>query len=254
MGKKLELKNIELTPYDRARYDRQMRIPGFGEEGQKKLKAAKVFLAGAGGLGSPISIYLAVAGVGYIKIVDKDKVELSNLNRQILFWDRDINRFKADVASEKLRAINPYIKVDSVKEAITDENVLDLVGDADIIVDGMDNFPTRFVLNRAAVKLKIPFVHGAIHGLEGRVTTIIPGKTPCLRCIYPEVPPPEVFPVIGVTPALIGLIEATEVIKYLTGIGNLLKNQLLVYDGETMNFQKIRIKRDPRCLDCGKGK
>lgn len=172
------------------------------------------------------------------------------MNRQILLWDKDIGRFKADAAYEKLMAINPRVKVEAIKEAITEENILELVGDSDIIVDGLDNFPTRFILNKAAIKLKIPFVHGAIHGLEGRVTTIIPGKTPCLRCIYREPPPPEIFPVIGVTPALVGIIEATEVIKYITRVGELLENYLLVYEGDTMNFQKIRIARDPNCPDC----
>ncbi|HEX77044.1 MAG TPA: HesA/MoeB/ThiF family protein [Dehalococcoidia bacterium] len=239
-----------LSPQERERYDRQMMLEGFGEAGQERLKKAKVFIAGAGGLGSPVSIYLAVAGVGQIHIVDKDVVELSNLNRQILHWDRDIRVEKAKSAQEKLSQLNPDTEVKSVVANIDDDTVLDLVGDCDLIVDAMDNYPTRYVLNRAALAKGIPLCHGSIYGLEGMTTTIIPGQTPCLRCIFPQAPPPTKFPVVGVTPAVIGCIQATEVIKYLVGLGELLANRLLIYDGWSLKFREVNIKRDPRCPDC----
>jgi adenylyltransferase/sulfurtransferase len=243
---------VELSERERIRYDRQLMMPELGERGQKRLKRSKVLVAGAGGLGSPISIYLAVAGVGRIRIVDKDKVELSNLNRQILLWDEDVGRPKVEVASEKLKRLNPDVEIEALEEEITRDNVIDLAREVNVIVDAMDNFPTRFILNEAAVKLRIPLVHGAIYGLEGRATTIIPGETACLRCIYREPPPREVFPVMGVAPALIGIIEATETIKCLANFGELLKNRLLVYDGEDMSFKEVIVSRNPNCPVCGK--
>ncbi len=238
-----------LTDKEQERYNRQILM--FGEESQDKLKNAKVFIAGAGGLGSPISLYLAVAGVGRIRIVDKDVVELSNLNRQILHWDNDVGKRKAKSAEEKLKGVNRDIEVEALSETIDENNAIDLVNDADLIVDAMDNFPTRYLLNRTALTKNIPFFHGAIYGLDGQVTTIIPGKTACLRCIFPEAPPPETFPVIGVTPGVIGLIQATEVIKYITGIGELLAGRLLIWDGLHAKFDEIAVQSDPECADCG---
>jgi len=239
-----------LTDSELERYDRQIILEGFGEEGQKKLKKAKVFIAGAGGLGSPISIYLAVAGVGRIRIVDNDKVELSNLNRQILHWEKDINREKVDSAGEKLAKINPEVHIECVMETISEDNVLELVGDCDLIIDAMDNFPTRYILNKAAISKGIPFFHGAVRGFEGRVMTIIPGKTPCLKCLYPGAPPLEKFPVVGVAPGVIGCIQATEVIKYIVGIGKLLTGRLLIYDGSILKFTEVNVRRDPDCSHC----
>lgn len=233
------------------RYGRQLIIEGFGEEGQEKLKAARVVIAGAGGLGSVISIYLAVAGVGRIRIIDHDTVELSNLNRQILYGDGDIGKKKAQVARGKLQALNPEIAVEAVTETITEGNAFGLLRGFDAIVDAMDNLPTRYVLNKVAVGQKVPLFHGAVRGFEGRATTIIPGITPCLKCIYPRAPQPEVTPVIGVAPAVIGSIEATEVIKYILGIGELLTNRLLVYDGLNMEFMEIKLERHPDCEVCG---
>lgn len=232
------------------RYNRQIRI--FGEEGQEKLKNAKVFIAGAGGLGSPISIYMAVGGVGKIRMVDHDTIELSNLNRQILHWDKDIGRRKAESAEEKLKEINPDVEVEVISETIAENNAFELVNDADLIIDALDNFPTRYRLNRTATAKNIPFFHGAIYGLEGQVTTIIPGKTACLRCIFPEPPQPETFPVVGVTPGIIGLIQATEVIKHITGIGELLAGKLLIWDGLNTSFEKVVVESNPECTDCGK--
>jgi molybdopterin/thiamine biosynthesis adenylyltransferase len=240
-----------LTDEELGRYDRQMMIGGFGEVGQEKLKQAKVIIAGAGGLGSPISIYLAAAGVGTIRIVDHDIVELSNLNRQILHWSEDIGRMKVDSALEKLERLNNGVKIEAIKETITEDNISQLVDGFDLIVDAMDNLPTRFVLNKAAIARKIPFFHGAVNGFEGRAITVIPGQTACLRCLYRGNMPRENFPVIGVTPAVIGGIQATEVIKYIVGIGELLTNRLLVFDGKYMKFTEFTVKRIPDCEHCG---
>lgn len=239
-----------LTKSELVRYQRQIMMEGFGETGQAKLKEAKVLIAGAGGLGSPVAIYLAVAGVGEIRIVDHDVVELSNLNRQILHWDKDIGAAKAESAKEKLQQINADIKVEAIGQTITQGNILDLVGDCDLIVDGMDNFPTRYLLNKAALKKNIPFFHGSIYGLDGMVTTILPPETPCLRCIFPQPPPVETFPVVGVTPAIIGCIQATEVIKYIVSMGELLKNRLLLFDGLRLSFRELPVKKNPKCPDC----
>jgi len=237
-----------LSERERERYKRQILL--FGEEGQERLKKAHIFIAGAGGLGSPISIYLAVAGIGTITLVDKDVVELTNLNRQILHYDRDIGRKKTASAEAKLRDINPDITVKVIDTTIDETNVDRLVGSADGIVDAMDNFPTRYLLNETAVKKKIPLFHGAIRGLYGQATTIIPGKTPCLACIFPKAPPKEIFPVVGVTPGFIGMVQATEVIKYLVREGRLLENRLFLWDGLESHAEEIVVERNPACLVC----
>jgi len=239
-----------LTTDERTRYDRQIMIRGLGEDGQEKLKRAKVIIAGSGGLGSPAAIYLAAAGVGTIRIVDHDRVELSNLNRQVLHWDKDIGRKKVDSSAEKLSQLNQGVRIEAMEETIDEANICQLVAGFDLIVDAMDNLPTRYLLNKAAIENHIPFVHGAVYGLEGRAMTIIPGKTACLRCIYRGVIPEEKFPVIGVTPAVIGCIQATEVIKYIVGTGKLLTNRLLVYDGLNMKFTELVVKKDPNCEHC----
>ncbi len=240
-----------LTKDELERYDRQIMINGFGEKGQEKLKKAKVFIAGSGGLGSPVSIYLAVAGVGRIRIVDRDRVERSNLNRQVLHWDENLSMKKVDSAAEKLKRLNPGVEIEAMAETITETNVSQLASGFDLIVDAMDNLPTRFLLNKAALEMNIPFFHGAVYGFEGRAMTIIPGKTACLRCVYRGVPPAGKFPVIGVTPAVIGCIQATEVIKYIVGIGNLLTNRLLIYDGWNLTFTELKVEKDPNCEHCG---
>jgi adenylyltransferase/sulfurtransferase len=240
-----------LTPNERERYDRQIMIQGVGVEGQEKLKRSRVLVAGAGGLGSPIAIYLTAAGVGMIRLIDHDQVTLSNLNRQILHWEEDIGRKKIDSAMTKLRRQNSEVTIEAIAETITEENVSQLVHGCDIIVDAMDNLPTRYILNRCAVEKNIPFFHGAVSGFEGRVMTILPGKTACLRCMYRGPVPQEKFPVIGVAPALIGIIQATEVIKYLVGIGKLLTNRLLLYDGLELTFTELTVNKNPDCDHCG---
>ncbi len=242
---------LVLSPAELERYERQILIKGFGEEGQQKLKKARVVIAGAGGLGSPIAIYLAAAGVGTIRLIDHDHVELSNLNRQVLHWDQDTGRRKIDSALDKLARLNPLVKVEAIDETITDKNILRLVDGFDLIVDAMDNLPTRLTLNKAALDRGIPFFHGAVYGFEGRALTIIPGKTACLKCVYRSSLPSEKFPVIGVAPAVVGCIQATEVIKYIVGLGQLLTNRFLVYDGLNMKFTELKVKRDPNCEHCG---
>jgi len=233
------------------RYKRQILL--FWEEGQERLKKAHIFIAGAGGLGSPIAIYLAVAGIGTITIVDMDAVDQSNLNRQILHTDRDVGKKKTVSAIEKLHEYNSDITINAIDTTIAADNVHELVGRADGIVDAMDNYPVRYLLNRAALKKKIPFFHGAIRGFYGQATTIIPGETPCLECIFPKAPPKEVFPVVGVTPGLIGTVQATEVIKYLTKSGRLLSGRLFTWDGLTSTAEEIAIAGNPACPACGTG-
>jgi len=240
-----------LTRYELERYDRQIIISGFGKEGQEKLKQAKVFIAGAGGLGSPVSMYLTAAGAGMIRIIDHEKVELSNLNRQVLHWSEDIARIKVDSAAEKLNRLNQEIKIEAIKEMITEANVSQLVAGFDLIIDAMDNLPTRYLLNKAALEMNIPLFHGAVYGFEGRAMTIIPGKTACLMCVYKGAIAEGKFPVIGVTPAVIGCIQAAEVIKYIVGIGKLLTNRLLVYDGLNMKFIELKVKKNQNCEHCG---
>jgi adenylyltransferase/sulfurtransferase len=239
-----------LTRNELERYDRQIMIEGFGEEGQEKLKRARVFIAGAGGLSAPVSTCLVAAGVGVIRIVDYERVELSNLNRQVLHWEKDIGRRKVDSATEKLKKLNQRVTIEAVDEMITEANISQLVAGFDLIVDAMDNLETRYLLNKAALDQNIPFFHGAIYGFEGRAMTIIPGETACLRCLYRGATAKGKFPVIGVTPAVIGCIQATEVIKYIAGIGKLLTNRLLVYDGLNMEFSKFIVKKDPNCEHC----
>jgi molybdopterin/thiamine biosynthesis adenylyltransferase len=237
-----------LTPREHERYSRQIGL--LGVDGQDKLKQAKVFIAGAGGLGCPISIYLAAAGIGKISIVDKDVVSLSNLNRQILHWEKDVDRKKASSAKEKLREINHDIDVHAESVTITKENASELVEDADLIIDAMDNYTTRYLLNKTAIEKDIPFIHGAINGFHGQAMTVVPRKSACLRCVFRQAPPETAFPVIGTTPGIIGLIQATEAIKCIAGIGDLLEGKLLLWDGLNCQTDVVQVERDPLCQDC----
>jgi molybdopterin/thiamine biosynthesis adenylyltransferase len=238
-----------LTERERDRYKRQLML--FGDEGQERLKKAHIFIAGAGGLGSPVSLYLAVAGVGMITIADMDVVDQTNLNRQILHTDRDIGKKKTVSAEEKLSAINPDIRINAIYTRIDETNAVRLIGNADGIVDAMDNYPTRYLLNDVAIRKKIPLFHGAIRGFYGQATTIIPGKTPCLKCIFPKAPPKEIFPVVGATPGVIGTVQATEVLKFLLGSGDLLTGRLFIWDGLAGRAEEIYAERIPCCPACG---
>ncbi len=240
-----------LTDEELGRYERQMKIDGFGVAGQEKLKKAKVVVVGAGGLGTPAATYLAAAGIGTLRIVDNDRVDLSNLNRQILHWTKDVKSNKVDSASRKLRQLNDTIQVEPVMETLTETNALDLISGFDVVVDGTDNLETRLAVNKAIVQKKIPFVHGAVYGFQGRATTIVPYETACIRCLYRGVLPQSKPAVLGVTPGLIGLVEATETVKLILGMGTLLKDRLLVYDGLKMTFATLKIRRNSTCEDCG---
>jgi molybdopterin/thiamine biosynthesis adenylyltransferase len=241
----------QLTDYDRIRYNRQMMIWDWGEAGQARLTASRVFIAGAGGLGSPVAIYLAAAGVGHISIVDADRVELSNLNRQILHSDGRIGHLKSASAEQSLQELNPSVRIEASSEYLDESSVASLVAQPDIVVDCLDNYATRYVLNRYAVGHNIPFMHGAIWGMTGQITFLRPPLTPCLRCLVPEPPPKETFPVLGATPGVIGCLQAMEVLKYLTGVGSPLAGRLLIFDGEEMVFRVVQIRRDPACPECG---
>lgn len=246
---------MPLSEYDRVRYRRQIMIPGFGEKAQLRLKRATALIAGLGGLGSPLALYLAAAGVGHLKLVDMDNVELSNLNRQILHWDEDVGESKVNSASQKVRRINPTTRVEGLDLMIDDKNVFEVAKNCDVILDAMDNFAVRYLLNAAAIAHRVPLIHGAVYGYEGRLASVVPGKTACLECIYPHAPPRAVFPVLGTTPGVVALLQATEAIKSLTGAGVMLENEMLIYDGETMNFDKVRVSRNPQCTSCvGLGK
>ena len=241
-----------LSRSELERYSRQMLISDLGSEGQRKLKASEVVVAGIGGLGCLSSLYLAAAGIGKIILVDKGKFKLSDLNRQILCWQRDVGRFKADVAEEKLEALNPEIQVEALVAEITKDGVHDVIGDADVVVDGLDNWRTRFVINDCCVMQGIPFVHAGVSALHGQMITIIPGKGPCLRCIFPKEPPEvERVPVLGATPALLAALQVMETVKLITGIGETLVGRMLFLNGKEMEFETVEIKRSVKCPICG---
>jgi molybdopterin/thiamine biosynthesis adenylyltransferase len=241
-----------LTKNDLARYERQILYTDFGEEGQKKLKRSHVVVAGLGGLGCSASLYLTCAGIGHITLIDCDRVELSNLNRQILHYEEDIGEGKPFSAAQKLAKLNSSIEVIPVFNEITESNAREIIKGANLVIDGMDNIKTRFILNKACVAEGIPLVHGGVNGLFGEVTTIIPGRTPCLACIFPEVPQKKgVFPVFGVTPALIAILQVTEAIKLLAGFGSLLTGKMLYFNGDTMDFTYTNLVKNQNCKVCG---
>jgi adenylyltransferase/sulfurtransferase len=241
-----------LTDRELERYRRQIAL--FGEEAQERLANARVVIVGAGGLGCPAALYLAAAGLSEIRLVDGDVVDRTNLNRQVLHGDRDVGRAKVESAAEKLRAQNPEITVVATHAAVDDGNAAALVGGADLIVDATDNFGVRYILNRAALSVGVPLIHGAVRGFDGQVTTIIPGRTACLECIFPVAPPESITPVVGTTPGIIGLVQANEAIKYITGTGDLLTNRLLVWDGRAATMTTLPVERQEDCSTCGRGR
>jgi adenylyltransferase/sulfurtransferase len=241
-----------LSEDELLRYGRQIIYPGFGKSGQKRLLSSHVVVVGVGGLGCAASMYLAYAGVGHISIVDDDAVELSNLNRQMLHWEKDIGKKKPASAAAKLRRINSAIKITPVCKRVTERNADDIIKGADVVIDGLDNFKTRFVINAACVGNGTPFIHGGINGLVGQVTTIVPGKTPCLACIYPTMPESEdTIPMFGVTPALVASLQVMEAIKLIAGFGETLQGRMLYFNGETMEFACEDLVRNPECVVCG---
>ena len=244
---------MSLTPSELERYERQMLIPGWGLDGQKKLKAAKVAVAGIGGLGCPASIYLTAVGIGKIILIDKEKFELNNLNRQVLGWHNDIGKFKTEAAKEKLEELNSEIEIEAVVAEISKDNAHNVIGDVDVVVDGQDNWKTRFIINEYCVTNKIPFIHAGVSSLHGQMTTILPGEGPCLRCIFPKEPPEvEKIPVLGATPALLASLQVMETVKLVTKIGKPLVGRILFVNGEEMVYETVAVKRNVECPVCGK--
>jgi len=249
----------QLRADQKARYRRHLSLPEVGEAGQARLFQSRVLLLGAGGLGSPAALYLAAAGVGTLGIVDSDVVEVSNLQRQVLHRSSDAGRPKTDSARDALTALNPDLRVLTFPERLTAANVLRIVRGFEVVVDGGDNFPTRYLLNDACVKEGIPLVHGSVYRFEGQATTLLPGVGPCYRCLYPSPPPPELAPscaeagVLGVLPGLIGLVQANEVLKLLLGIGTPLVGRLLTFDALGTRFSELSLRRDPACPTCRPG-
>jgi molybdopterin/thiamine biosynthesis adenylyltransferase/rhodanese-related sulfurtransferase len=248
-----------LSSEQKERYRRHLSIPEVGEEGQTKLLKAKVLLMGAGGLGSPAALYLAAAGVGTLGIVDMDVVDLSNLQRQVIHTQERKGMAKTASAAEAIAALNPDVKVIPFQERLTSDNVDRILGAFDLILDGGDNFPTRYLINDACVKHRKPNIHGSIYRFEGQVTTFIPYEGPCYRCLYPQPPPPDMAPscaeagVLGVLPGIVGLYQANEALKLILKIGEPLNGRLLTLDALSSTFRTLKLRRDPACPVCGEG-
>ncbi len=246
-----------LTELQNKRYSRHLLVPEVGEQGQFKLLDSKVLLIGAGGLGSPAAYYLAAAGVGTLGIIDADVVDESNLQRQILHNTKRVGQYKAESARETIEALNPDVKVVTYIDILDETNVARIIADYDVVIDGTDNFPTRYLLNDAALRANIPVVHGSVFRFEGQLTVFKPYDGPCYRCLYPEPPPAALAPscaeagVLGVLPGIIGLLQATETIKLLLGIGDPLVGRLMTYDALAGEFSELRLFRDPNCPACG---
>ena len=247
----------ELTNEEVARYSRHLILPEVGVAGQVKLKQAKVAMIGAGGLGAPVGLYLAAAGVGRIGLVDFDVVDASNLQRQVIHGTKDIGRKKLDSAADRMRDINPNIRIDKFDTGLTSGNALEILSDYDLVIDGTDNFPTRYLVNDACVLLKKPNVYGSIFRFEGQATVFAYEDGPCYRCLYPEPPPPGLVPscaeggVLGILPGMIGVVQSTEAVKIILGVGETLKGRLLLYDALGMRFRELKLRRDVDCPICG---
>jgi molybdopterin/thiamine biosynthesis adenylyltransferase/rhodanese-related sulfurtransferase len=246
-----------LSKEEVLRYNRHLIMPEVGMEGQLKLKQAKVLCIGTGGLGAPLGLYLAAAGVGRIGLVDFDSVDFTNLQRQILFGTGDVGRPKIEAAAERLRNLNPEIRIDTFETRLTSENALDILKDYDIVVDGTDNFPTRYLVNDACVLLGKPNVYGSIFRFEGQITVFGYPGGPCYRCLYPEPPPPGLVPscaeggVLGVLPGIVGTIQAAETLKLILGRGEPLVGRLLLFDALAMRFRELKLRKNPECPVCG---
>ncbi|WP_435016795.1 molybdopterin-synthase adenylyltransferase MoeB [Tundrisphaera sp. TA3] len=246
-----------LSPDEIRRYARHLIMPEVAMDGQKRLKAAKVLCIGTGGLGAPLTLYLAAAGVGTIGLVDFDVVDVSNLQRQVIHFTSDVGKPKIESAEAKLKALNPALVVHKYEFPITSENALDVFADYDVIVDGTDNFPTRYLVNDACVLLGKPNVYGSIFRFDGQASTFFPPHGPCYRCLYPEPPPPDLVPncaeggVLGILPGAIGVVQATEAVKLILGVGRPLIGRLLLYDALDMTFREMKVRKSPRCPICG---
>src|SRR5437016_1830666 len=248
---------VTLSKDEILRYSRHLIIPEVGMDGQLKLKNASVALIGTGGLGAPLGLYLAAAGIGRIGLVDFDVVDFTNLQRQVIHGTKDVGKKKLDSAAESMLDINPYMQMDKFDAALSSENALDIIKDYDMVVDGTDNFPTRYLVNDACVLLKKPNVYGSIFRFEGQATIFAMPGGPCYRCLYPEPPPPGLVPscaeggVLGILPGIIGLIQATEAVKLILGAGETLVGRLVLYDALAMRFRELKLRRNPECPVCG---
>jgi molybdopterin/thiamine biosynthesis adenylyltransferase/rhodanese-related sulfurtransferase len=257
-GHKAELPFV-MSQEQQIRYSRHTMLPEVGEAGQVKLLRSRVLCLGAGGLGAPSSVYLAAAGVGTIGMVDDDVVDLSNLQRQIIHAQDRIGMAKVESAARTLSGLNPDVKVVQHRTRLTSDNILGILADYDLVVDGADNFPTRYLLNDAALKLGKPVIHASIYRFEGQLTSFVPNVGPCYRCLYPSPPPPDMAPscqeagVLGVLPGIIGVLQANEAIKLLLGIGTSLAGRLLMFDALKTKFRELKLRRDPHCPTCGEG-
>ena len=246
----------DFTEEELLRYSRHILLKDVGVEGQEKIRNGKVLVVGAGGLGAPVALYLAAAGVGTIGIVDGDVVDLSNLQRQVIHFTGDVGHPKVESARAKMLAINPNVKVNTIREFLMSDNALDIIKDYDFIVDGTDNFPVKFLINDACVMAGKPFSHGGILRFEGQTFTHMPG-TACYRCLFKSPPPANAVPtcsqagVLGAIAGMLGTIQAAETLKYLTGVGELLTNKLLTFNAKTMDFRKINTRRQASCAICG---
>ena len=249
--------DIALSNAEIKRYSRHLIMPEVGMKGQKKLKAASVLLIGAGGLGSPLAMYLAAAGIGRIGLVDYDVVDYSNLQRQIIHGTKDVGRSKLDSAADRIRDLNPYVQLDLYNEPLTSANALQLFAPYDVIIDGTDNFPTRYLTNDACVLLGKPNVYGSIFRFDGQASVFYAKEGPCYRCLFPEPPPPGLVPscaeggVLGILPGTIGAIQATEAVKLILGIGEPLIGRLMLYDALSLSFTEVRVRKNPHCPICG---
>jgi molybdopterin/thiamine biosynthesis adenylyltransferase len=244
---------VSLSAEDLVRYNRQILYPGFGEEGQRRLRQAHVLVAGVGGLGSPVAIYLACAGVGRLTIVDSDAVELSNLHRQILHGEDDIGEQKVISAARKLKRLNSTVAVNPVAVRITAESLPGLLPGVNVVIDCLDNMATRFILNKGCYQAGIPLIHGGISGTLGEITTIIPGQTPCLACMFPEAEGKRPFPVFGCVPALIASLQVMEAIKLIAGFGELLTGKILYANILIMEFMTVPFEKNTHCKVCAGG-
>jgi molybdopterin/thiamine biosynthesis adenylyltransferase/rhodanese-related sulfurtransferase len=253
----LDTSRVDFLPEEMLRYGRHFQLPGIGTQGQARLKSARVLLIGVGGLGSPAALYLAAAGVGTLGVVDPDRVDLSNLQRQVLHGTPDVGRPKSESAEERIHNINPIVAVERFDVRLTSHNAHDVMESFDIVIDGSDNFPTRYLVNDAAVMLGLPDVYGSVHRFEGQVSVFYTRDGPCYRCLFRDPPPPGIVPdcsqagVLGVLPGLIGTLQATEALKLLLGLGESLVGKLLMVDSLSMKFRTIAIQRDPNCPTCG---
>jgi len=248
---------VSFSPEEYRRYHRHLILPQIGEAGQARMKAAKALIVGCGGLGSPLGLYLAAAGVGTIGLVDFDRVDESNLQRQVAYGMCDVGKPKVEAAADRLRSINPHITIKTYDTAFTSANAMEIAADYDLVLDGNDNFPTRYLVNDVCVFLGIPSVYGSIYRFDGQVSVFWARRGPCYRCLYPEPPPPDLVPscaeggVLGVLPGVVGCLQATEAVKLITGTGESLIGRLIVFDALEMTFRQLKLRKNPDCPVCG---